>query len=57
MSFCLMLNIKEDILKNAVIKQLMLVPIDFHSISFPTMEVNGDQQLFGSSKYLLLCLT
>ncbi len=27
-----------------VIKQLM-VPIDFHSISFPTMEVNGDQQL------------
>ncbi len=29
------------------IKQLM-VPIDFHSISFPTME---DQQLFGSSKF------
>ncbi len=28
-----------------VIKQL-IVPIDFHSISFPTMEVNGDQQLF-----------
>ncbi len=33
-----------------VIKQLM-VPIDFHSISFPIMEVNGDQQLFGSSKF------
>ncbi len=33
-----------------VIKQLM-VPIDFHSITFPTMEVNGDQQLFGSSKF------
>ncbi len=32
-----------------VIKQLMF-PIDFHSISFPAMEVNGDQQLFGSSK-------
>ncbi len=32
-----------------VIKQLM-VPIDFHSIYFATMEVNGDQQLFGSSK-------
>ncbi len=31
-------------------KQLM-VPIDFHSISFPTMEVNGDQQQFGSSKF------
>ncbi len=33
-----------------VIKQLM-VPIDFHSISFPIMEVNRDQQLFGSSKF------
>ncbi len=33
-----------------VIKQLM-VPIDFHSISFPIMEVNGEQQLFGSSKF------
>ncbi len=39
-----------------VIKQL-IVPIDFHIFSFPTMEVNGDQQLFGSSKYLLLCST
>ncbi len=44
-----MLNKKEDILKNAG-NQLM-VPIDFHSISFPAMEVNGDQQLFGSSKF------
>ncbi len=33
-----------------VIKQLM-VPIDFQSIYFNTMEVNGDQQLFGSSKF------
>ncbi len=33
-----------------VIKQLM-APIDFRSISLPTMEVNGNQQLFGSSKY------
>ncbi len=32
-----------------VIKQL-LVPINFHSISFPTMEVNLNQQLFGSLK-------
>ncbi len=54
MSFLLMLNIKEDILKNAG-NQTVDGPIDFHSISFPTMEVNGDQQLFGSSKYLLLC--
>ncbi len=44
---------KEDILKMLVIKQLM-VPIDFQSISFPTREVNGDQQLFGSLNYLLL---
>ncbi len=33
-----------------VIKQAM-VPIDFHSISFLTMEVNGDQQLSGSSEF------
>ncbi len=33
-----------------VIKEFM-VPIDFHSIYFPTMEVNGDQQLFGSLKF------
>ncbi len=32
-----------------VIKQLM-VPIDFHSISF-TMEASGDQKQFGSSKF------
>ncbi len=34
-----------------VIKQLM-VPIDFHYISLSTIEVNGNQQLFGSSKYI-----
>ncbi len=34
-----------------VIKQLM-VPIDFHSIPLATVELNGDQQLFGSSKFL-----
>ncbi len=33
-----------------VIKQLM-APIDFHSIYFPTVEVNGGQQLLGSSKF------
>ncbi len=31
-----------------VVEQLT-VPIDYHSISF-SMEVNGEQQLFGSSK-------
>ncbi len=36
-----------------IIKQLM-VPIDFHSISFSTMEVNGDQQLFGSIKIFII---
>ncbi len=36
-----------------VIEQLM-VPIDFHSIYFPAMEVNGDQPRgFGSSKYVI----
>ncbi len=39
-------------------KKLLLVPIDLHwsplydSINFLTMEVNGDQQLFGSSKFV-----
>ncbi len=51
-----MMNIKEDILKNAGNKKLM-VPIDFQSISFLTMDVFGDRQLFGFSKYLLLCST
>ncbi len=37
-----------------VIKQLM-VPIDFHSIYFPIIEVNAEQQLSGSLKYIL-CL-
>ncbi len=39
-----------------IIKKLM-VPIEFQSISFLTMDVFGDQQLFGFSKYLLLCST
>ncbi len=34
-----------------VIKELIF-PIDLQSISFPTMEVSGDQQLFFSSKIL-----
>ncbi len=50
MSFFLMLNKKEDILKNAG-NQTADGPHDFHSILCPTMEVNGDQQLFGSSKF------
>ncbi len=48
-----MWNVKEDILKNAGNQ----TENDFHSISFPTIEVNADQQLFDhkhSSKYLLL---
>ncbi len=49
-SFCLILNIKDDIWKNAG-DQTKLV------IYFPTMEVSGDQELFGSSKYLVLCST
>ncbi len=51
-SFFLMLNIKEDILKNAGIKHLM-VPLDFHSIYFDntTMEINGDQLIVN---YLVL---
>ncbi len=50
MSFSLMMNIKEDILKNAG-NQTVDGLIDFNSISFLTMDVNGDQQLFGSSKF------
>ncbi len=43
-SFFLMLNIIEVILKNAG-NQRVDGP---HWLSFPAMEVNGDQQLFGS---------
>ncbi len=46
---------KEDILKSQAV-----FPIDFHSIYFPTVEVNGENTLFDyqhSSKYLLLCWT
>ncbi len=39
-----------------VTKDLMAA-IDFHNIFFPTMEVNFNQQLFGSSEYLLLWST
>ncbi len=41
-----------------LIKQL-IVPVDFHSISSPTMEVSGGLQLFlqNSSKYIILCST
>ncbi len=52
MSFFLMLNIKEDILKNAGKQKELMVPIDFLSNSSPTIEVNGDHQLFVSSKYM-----
>ncbi len=45
-----MLNIKGDILKN-VGNQSVMFPLDFYSISFSTMEVNGNQQLFDSSKF------
>ncbi len=49
MSFFLMLNIKVDILKNAG-NQTVDGP-HWLSISFPTLEVNGDQQLFDPSKF------
>jgi len=51
MSFSFLLNTKFENL-------WFLVPIDFHSIFFPTMEVNGDQQLSSyqhSSKCIILC--
>ncbi len=46
-----MLNLKEDILKNAVNQTVDDSYIYFNSIYFPTMEVSGDQQLSGSSKF------
>jgi len=55
MSFVLLLNKKEDILKN----DWNFGTIDLHSIYFfSTMEVNHAKQLFGpnrSSKYHPLC--
>ncbi len=42
MDFFLILSIKDDILKNAG-NQTVDVPIDLHSISFPIMQLNGDQ--------------
>ncbi len=56
MSFCLMLKIKEDILKNAD-NPTVDVPHSLIYYLFPYMEVNGDQQLFGFSKYIILCST
>ncbi len=50
-----MLNIKEDSLKNAS-NQTVVGPHRL-SIYFPTMEINREQQLFNSSKYLFLCST
>ncbi len=46
--FLFILNIKEDILKNTVNQTVAINP---------ALEVNGNQQQFGSSKYLLLCST
>jgi len=54
MNFFLLLNSKEDILTN----DWNFGTIDFHSIYFSTMEVNGTKQPFGSNrstKYLPLC--
>ncbi len=56
-SFFLMLNMK--IFWRTLVMKQFLSPLTY-SIYFPTMEVSGDQQLFGfqnSSKYLLLCST
>ena len=61
MSFLLLLNTKKDILKNVCNQTVdSSLAIDFHSIFFPTMEVNGFRQLSGyqhSSKYLLFTST
>jgi len=46
MSFFLLLNTKEDILKN----DWNFGSIDLHSIFVTTMEVNGAKQLFGSNR-------
>ncbi len=58
MNVFVLLNTKEDILKN-VGNRAVLGTIDFHSIFFfPTMEVNGAPKQPGyklSSKYLPLC--
>jgi len=56
MSF-VQLNTKEDILNNVGNQTV----VDFHSICFPTVQVNGNRQLFNYTnilqKYLLLCST
>ncbi len=56
MHLFLMLNIKENVLKNAG-NQTADYPHSLPYISLPTMEVNGDQELFGIFKeYLFLPL-
>ncbi len=59
MNCILLLNTKEMILKNVVMKQL-LVTIHLQKSGQNTTEANGYQKRFGyphSSKYLLLCST
>ncbi len=59
MNVFVLLNTKEDILKN-VGNRAVLGTIDFHSIFFPTMEVNGapKQPAYKlSSEDLPLCST
>jgi len=60
MGFFLLLNTKEDIMKN-VGNQTVDGPIDFHSIFCPNIQANVGRQLSGgyqySLKHLLLCLT
>jgi len=46
MSFFLLLNTKEEIVKN----DWNFGTINFHSIFFSTMEVNGAKQLFDSNR-------
>ncbi len=48
MSFFLLLNTKEDILKNMGITKQLTVAIDLHTFFSHSMEVNGYRQLFGS---------
>jgi len=59
MSVFLLLDIKEDILKNDWNQTVFFGTIYTIVFSFSTMEVNGAKQLFGSNrslKYLLLLI-
>ncbi len=49
-SFFIMFNTKEDILKN----QTVGVPIDFHIREINTIEVNGDNHLQNTFVYVQL---